>query len=290
MSAPASAAKAGTQSDLKNQLATRPQTGVEEAKEKQQHPMMVLLTRHESQIKMALPRTGLEIDRFKRIAVTTYNMNPNLRDCEPMSFLASCMLAAQMGLEPGGPMGQAWLVPYKGKVAFQVGYKGLLTMMWRSKQYSQLIVNMVCKNDLFEYEYGSNQHLKHIEAEGDRGPVIRYYTYAKYVQGGEYFKVFSRADIENYRKFSKMPNSPAWRDHYDAMAMKTCLIHAATWMPMSIEVERNIAQDGAIKNELAEDMTEAAGEYPDGGGFSFTDKGPVDDEETAEQEGAAANA
>lgn len=47
-----------------------------------------------------------------------------------MSFLSAMMNAAQLGLEPNTPLGQAYLILFKNKgvfeCQFQIGYKGLI--------------------------------------------------------------------------------------------------------------------------------------------------------------------
>ena len=62
------------------------------------------------EIKKALP-TVLTPERFTRIALSALNNTPALQKCTPMSFLAALMNAAQLGLEPNTPLGQAYSVP-----------------------------------------------------------------------------------------------------------------------------------------------------------------------------------
>ena len=77
------------------------------------------------EIKKALPSV-ITPERFTRIALSALNNTPALRQCTPISFMAALMNAAQLGLEPNTPLGQAYLIPYKNKgqleVQFQVGY------------------------------------------------------------------------------------------------------------------------------------------------------------------------
>ena len=79
------------------------------------------------EIKRALPAV-ITPERFTRIALSALNNTPALQQCTPMSFLAALMNAAQLGLEPNTPLGQAYLIPYKNKgtmeCQFQIGYKG----------------------------------------------------------------------------------------------------------------------------------------------------------------------
>ena len=68
----------------------------------------------EPEIKRALPSV-LTPERFVRMALTAVNNTPVLAQCTPMSFIAALMNAAQLGLEPNTPLGQAYLIPYKNK-------------------------------------------------------------------------------------------------------------------------------------------------------------------------------
>ena len=83
----------------------------------------------EPEIKRALPSI-LTPDRFTRMALSAINNTPKLGECTPMSFFAALMNAAQLGLEPNTPLGQAFLIPYKNKGVLecqvQLGYRGLI--------------------------------------------------------------------------------------------------------------------------------------------------------------------
>ena len=80
------------------------------------------------ELKKALPSV-LTPERFTRIALSALNNTPQLKQCTPMSFISALLTAAQLGLEPNTPLGQAYLIPYKNKgtleCQFQIGYKEL---------------------------------------------------------------------------------------------------------------------------------------------------------------------
>lgn len=89
----------------------------------------ILLPIEDGATPQALPEV-ITPERFTRMALSALNTTPKLNECTPMSFLAALMNAAQLGLEPNTPLGQAFLIPYnnKGKMEcqFQLGYKGLM--------------------------------------------------------------------------------------------------------------------------------------------------------------------
>ena len=63
------------------------------------------------QMKMALP-AHLTPERLLRVTMTAVQNNPKLLDCDRKSFFAAIMTSAQLGLEPDGVMGQAYLIPF----------------------------------------------------------------------------------------------------------------------------------------------------------------------------------
>lgn len=64
------------------------------------------------EIEKALPKV-ITPERFTRMALSALNTTPKLQECSQMSFLGALMNAAQLGLEPNTPLGQAYLIPYK---------------------------------------------------------------------------------------------------------------------------------------------------------------------------------
>ena len=78
----------------------------------------------EGEIKRALPSV-ITPERFTRMVLSALSTNPKLAACTPKSFLGAMMSAAQLGLEPNTPLGQAYLIPCRNKgvdeVQFQIG-------------------------------------------------------------------------------------------------------------------------------------------------------------------------
>lgn len=107
------------------------------------------------EIKKALPSV-ITPERFTRIALSALNNTPQLQQCTPMSFLAALMNAAQLGVEPNTPLGQAYLIPYKNKgnleCQFQLGYKGLIDLAYRNGQMQTIQAQAVYENDWFYWQ------------------------------------------------------------------------------------------------------------------------------------------
>ena len=153
-----------------------------------------LIKSMEPEIKKALPSV-ITPERFTRMVLSAISMTPKLADCTPMSFLGAMMQAAQLGVEPNTPLGQAYLIPYNNKntleCQFQLGYKGLIDLAYRSGEVEIVQAQIVYANDTFECEFGLNPRLKHVPAADDRGEPVKVYAIFKTKAGGYGFDVMS---------------------------------------------------------------------------------------------------
>lgn len=220
----------------------------------------------EGEIKKALPSV-LTPERFTRMMLSAVSNTPKLPECTPKSFLAAMMSAAQLGLEPNTPLGQAYLIPFKNKgvleVQFQVGYKGLIDLAYRSGEVDIIQAQAVHENDEWECEFGIEPKLRHVPADTNRGEVVRYYAMFRTKTGGYGFEVMSVDDIKAHaQKYSQSFNSSfsPWKSNFDAMAKKTVLKQCLKYAPMKSDFVKAIANDETIKHELSEDMYSVADE------------------------------
>ena len=219
-----------------------------------------LVTQMMPQIAKALPSV-MTPERFGRMMQTLLSTNPDLMNCTPMSFMSAMMQAAQLGLEPNTSMGQAYLIPFRNKgvleVQFQVGYRGWLTLAYRSGEILTIASYEVYENDFFEYELGLEQKLRHKPALKDRGNVVQYYAIYKTKDGGSGFCVMSVEDIKKHaNKYSKSANSSysPWNTNFDEMAKKTVLKKLLKYAPMKTDFARAVSTDETIKTTISEDM------------------------------------
>lgn len=216
----------------------------------------------EPEIKRALPSV-LTPERFTRMALSAINNTPKLAECTPMSFIAALMNAAQLGLEPNTPLGQAYLIPYKNKgileTQFQIGYKGLLELAYRNERMQSIEAHTIYENDDFYYELGLNPRLRHVPEWNERGEIRGFYAVFKLDNGGYRFEVMSRYDIDQYAsRYSKAFSSEysPWRSNYEAMAKKTVIKQLLKYAPMKSDFQKAMSMDESIKTELSIDMSE----------------------------------
>ncbi len=171
--------------------------------------------------------------------------------------------AAQLGLEPNTPLGQAYLIPYKNKgnleCQFQIGYKGLIDLSYRNPQMQIIQAQAVYENDEIEYELGLNPVLVHRPALQNRGEVKLFYGLFKLTNAGFGFEVMSKADMDAYAKeYSKAFDSSfsPWKSNYIGMAKKTVIKQALKYAPLKTDFRKALSTDETIKTEFCEDMSE----------------------------------
>lgn len=220
-----------------------------------------------AQMALALPK-HMKSDRLARIALTEIRKVPTLAKCDQTSFLGAIMQCAQLGLEPGGALGHAYLLPFENRkkgiteVQFIVGYRGMIDLARRSGQIVSLTARTVHENDEFSYQYGLNEDLKHVPATGDRGALLYVYAVAKLKDGGVQFEVMSRSDIDKVRAQSKAGNYGPWQTHYDEMAKKTVIRRLFKYLPVSIELATAVTMDEKADAGLGQDNSAIlTGEY-----------------------------
>lgn len=219
------------------------------------------------EIKKALPSV-MTPERFTRITLSALSTNAKLAETTPQSFLGAMMTAAQLGLEPNTPLGQAYLIPYYNSKSrcmecqFQLGYKGLIDLAYRSGEVSTIMAQVVYENDEFSYSFGLEPTLKHVPARSDRGAPEYVYALFKTKDGGYGYEVMSMADVRAHaQKYSKAYSSGPWQTNFEEMAKKTVLKRVLKYAPLKSEFVRAVTQDEMVKTEISADMYEVAGTY-----------------------------
>lgn len=245
--------------------ATKPSTRTEAGRA----TMQAYIKRMEGEIKKALPSV-LTPDRFTRIVLSALSTNPKLQETTPESFLGAMMTAAQLGMEPNTPLGQAYLLPYYNskkrclECQFQLGYKGLIDLAYRSGEVSTIQAHVVYEHDKFSYAYGLEPQLEHVPAMGDRGSPTHVYAVFRTKDGGYSFGVMSIDDVRRHaQRYSKSFENGPWQTNFEEMAKKTVLKRILKYAPLKSDFVRGVSQDGAIHTELSDDMFSTPAAYID---------------------------
>lgn len=244
-----------------------------EVRKEKQKKVSALLEMYKGSIANALP-SMLTPERMIRVALSAMSKTPLLLECTQHSLMGSILTCAQLGLMPDGVTGEAYLIPYKNNkkktVECQVivGYKGLCTLAYRSGMVLSIQARAVYKGDLFEYELGLNEKLKHVPCGNvDQTQITHFYSIVKMLNGGHTFDVMTTEAVNKVRdesanyKFAFNKAETIWNKNYAEMGCKTVLRRNLKYVPFSAEVSRAIAQDEmadvgkqSMKFEILDDL------------------------------------
>ncbi|MBS5405957.1 recombinase RecT [Enterocloster sp.] len=249
--------------DVKNELEKRAnssQTG--QVRLSKSMTIVDMVKALEPEIRRALPAV-ITPERFTRMALSAINNTPELADCTPMSFIAALMNAAQLGMEPNTPLGQAYLIPYRNKgtleCQFQLGYKGLIDLAYRTGQIQIIQAQAVREYDYFEYQYGLDSSLVHKPGHEERGQITFIYGLFKLSNGGFGFEVSNKAEMDAFAaRYSKSFGSKysPWTEDFESMAKKTVIKRALKYAPISSDFQKALSLDETVKSGLSVDMSE----------------------------------
>lgn len=182
------------------------------------------------------------IDKFLRLATSTINQTPRLKDCSQESVVGALLKSAQLNLEPNTVLGECYLIPRQNKgkweANFELGYKGIMKLAYRSGDVKLIQAYDVFENDTFDVDYGENKVIHKPYMKGDRGNVVAYW--ARYIlkDGTQDFKVWSVSDVEAHRdQYSKSARSDysPWTTAFNQMAKKTAIKDVLRYAPCSVE-------------------------------------------------------
>ena len=189
-------------------------------------------------------------DRFRSTVLQAVSTTPTLLECTPNSIVIAALEAAQLGLEPTGILGGAYMLPYRNRDAgtteakLIVGYRGYIDLIHRAGAVKSIEARVVYEGDLFEVEYGTAKRIRHVpyflvgNDAGDRRCVYWIAETANETQ----FDVLPMTEIEKARRSSKSKDRGPWIDWYDEMAKKTAIRRAVKILAISVYEARRAVQ------------------------------------------------
>jgi len=189
---------------------------------------------------------------FLKSAMIAIADNKDLSDClttdaGKRSLFAALRYAATTGLSLNPQEGKAALIPYGGKIQYQVMKNGLIELALESGKVEFITADYVKENDKFSIkktvhgdEYSFEPALK------DRGEILGYFAALKMKSGVTHVKWFTAEEIEKHRKAyserSKMPET--------AYGIKTVLKALLRSISISDELDNAIGADDFFEAEF----------------------------------------
>jgi recombination protein RecT len=195
-------------------------------------------------------------DRITKIAIMSAIKNPAILECKRESVIMSIMQAAELGLEPGGALGEGYLVPYSVKgvktCQFIPGYRGLISLARRSGQIVSIEAHLVREGDEFDFELGLAPKLVHKPnlSEPTSKNIRAAYAVARLVGGGVQYEMMLKAEVDAIRARSKSGDFGPWSTDYGEMARKTVVRRLFKYLPVSVEMTKALELDNEDSREL----------------------------------------
>jgi len=198
---------------------------------------------------------GSKANQFVASLISATSTNPNLNNCDFNSLVSASMICASLDLPATPSLGFAYLVPYSGKVQFQIGYKGLIQLCIRSGQFKNINTCAVYEDDTQDDVV--NRLTSIFVMENKSGVAVKgYAAYFKLLNGFEKTSFMSKEDLEKHaKKYSKSYNSSSsiWRDNFEAMATKTVLkLLLGKFAPMNVEIQTALESDQKVDETYAD--------------------------------------
>jgi recombination protein RecT len=161
---------------------------------------------------------------YVQSAILAVANNEALQKCTPQSIFASALRAATVQLLCEPSLGQAYLVPFKDKATFIIGYKGLYQLALRTGKYRFINVSSIYEGELiFEDRFTGEVSL---EGGKTSNTVIGYLASFQLTSGFSkslYMTVDEiHAHADKYSKSVNYATSP-WKTNRVEMERKTVL-------------------------------------------------------------------
>jgi len=191
-------------------------------------------------------------ERAIRVLCLAYSQNNALQKCSPVSILRCVMLSAQLGLEIGGPLGLFYIIPRGGEACPQIGYRGIIQIIWRSGTIKHIDAHVVYQGDRFEVREGTTNQIIHVpNMDGDRDDpsrITNVYATVEFANGGKQFRWMTRKQVDRVRAKHASGNK-VWAEHFESMAMKTVLFRLAKYLPVTPDILAavEVAADGTYE-------------------------------------------
>lgn len=172
------------------------------------------LNQYESTIVKLIGDTGIKPEKFIEQVYTSIRKTPALLKCDRASLFGAILTSAELGLVPNSPFGFSYIIPYGEQASFQIGYQGIIQLMYRVPGVKNVSAEVVYSKDDFDYEIFPikkiNKHKPYIpkDAKDSRGDIIA--TYAVVLMDGlkePLFEIIFKEDLDKIKKLSKAANS-----------------------------------------------------------------------------------
>lgn len=165
-----------------------------------------------------------------------------LIECEPRSIIDACMIAASLDLSIDKNLEYTWIIPYKKKANFSLGYKGYIQLLLRTGEYKTINVIEVYEGQLKSWNPLAEEFDVDVSAKKSDA-VIGYAGYFEMLNGFRKSVYWSKENMDALRDNS-FKTDYRWSSDYKAMAKKMVIRNMfSKWGNLSSEMEKAYLED-----------------------------------------------
>lgn len=190
--------------------------------------------------------SGFNKTRFLQNCITVLRDTKDIELCDPISISRAMIKGAYLGLDFFNK--ECYAIAYGKQINFQTDYKGevKLIMKYSIRKLRDLYAKLVREGDDLEISIVEGRQIVNFKPKPfNDGAITGAFAVAFYADGGMQVQAMSKAEIEDVRnKYSKAPNSTAWKNSFGEMCQKVVTRRLRKWIPVEFE---NSQQDKAFK-------------------------------------------
>lgn len=193
---------------------------------------------------------------FLASVLDLYTSDSNLIQCDPAEVMQEAMKAAVLHLPVVKSLGFAYVVPYKNKPTFVLGYKGLVQLAMRTGHYRTINAGEVYEGETVKQDRITGEMSIEGTRTGDK--AIGYFAHFSLINGFRKTVYWTREQVVKHAKAkSRSFSSQAspWQTDFDAMAEKTLLRHLLTKYG---ELSVDMVQAQTVEDEDMQETDSAA--------------------------------
>ncbi|WP_195540368.1 recombinase RecT [Eubacterium maltosivorans] len=182
---------------------------------------------------------------FASSMIDLYTGDTSLQACDPRDVAMECLKAASLKLPLVKALGQAYVVPFKNKPTFLIGYKGYIQLAQRTGFYRYINAGPLKEGQM----KGIDLLTGAIDVSGEAAEdaqITGYFAYFQLLNGFEKALYMTKEEViawadkyaPSFNSSNKSGSTP-WYVEFDKMATKTVIRRLlGTYGPMTDELSK----------------------------------------------------
>lgn len=183
--------------------------------------------------------SGMNLDRFVMQIRVAMSKSVKLQECTPASIVGAVLEAADLGLDPSGRLGSAYIIPFKGMATLVPGYRGLIDLAGRSGLVRSINAYAVHEKDHFTVRSGfTPEHLPYVPRPGQEQDAGKWYVVwarARMLGGSTESEIMTHFEVMKIKARSPGARNAGgpWDTDEEEMAKKTVIRRLLKKLPLS---------------------------------------------------------